>query len=341
MRAPTHNKSTNIKDIALKCGVSAMTVSRALRGTEGVSEVKRQEILATAEELNYVLNSNARSLVKSSSDLVGISFPTLFNDVFADMLEGMRKTFENAGISTVVNTTNYDEATEAKWVSQLLAWRPAGIVLTGVDHAPTLRRKIRATGIPTIEIWDIRDDPIDLCVGVDHYNSGMQLGHYAVNMGYRRPGYVCSPTGLDQRADRRLAGIEQAFHLSENTEPLRKSTEKNRNTFLGGYEGTMALCKAEQRPDVIFYVNDHFAFGGYSACQELGLSVPDDIGLVGFNGLDINEVIKPRLTTAITPRRRIGEVAAGKLLARLNGIDVPPVTTLPVILEVGETTCQQ
>lgn len=315
-----------------------MTVSRALRGVEGVSEKKRKEIKKVAEDMNYILNSNARSLVKTSSDLVGISVPTLFNDVFADMLEGMRRTFEKADISTVVNTTNYSKDNEMDWVARLMSWRPAGIVLTGTDHSPNMRRIIQATGIPTVEIWDIVEDPIDICVGVDHFDTGIKLGELAVELGYQRPGYVCSPKGLDYRADRRLAGVQQAFHSAELNVSFATSTQNDRNSFLAGYRGTEILCEQAERPDVIFYVNDHLAFGGYSACRDLGIDVPHDIGLIGFNGLDLNSVLAPKLTTAVTPRRRMGEISAGNLLARINDVKVNRVTALPVELSIGATT---
>ena len=91
------------------------------------------------------------------------------------MFEGMRRTFDKADYSTVVNTTNYDVGSEADWVSNLLSWRPAGIVLTGVDHDPSLRRIVRSVEIPTVEIWDVTDDPIDMCVGIDHFLAGFDL----------------------------------------------------------------------------------------------------------------------------------------------------------------------
>lgn len=330
-----------IKDIAKICGVSSMSVSRALRGIEGVSPAKREEIQKVAAELNYVLNSNARSLVKASSDLVGISFPSLFNDVFSDMLEGMRTTFDREGISTVVNTTDYSEETERDWVRRLMSWRPAGVVLTGVHHHHESHNTLQSAGIPTVEIWDISEDPIDLCVGIDHTDAGRQLGRLAVSLGYRRPGYVTSPTGKDQRADQRLHGVREAFRETLDAAPLAVSIQQDRNLFLSGQNGTIELADGPAPPDVIFFVNDHLAFGGLAACASLGLQVPRDIGIVGFNALDLTAVLEKPMTTASTPRRLIGETAARELIARIRGARRPPLTVLPVQLLPGETTVQQ
>lgn len=341
MKSVRYKKNATIKDIAVQCGISPMTVSRALRGMEGVSESKRAVIQQTAKDLNYVLNSNARSLVNTSSDLVGISFPSLFNDVFADMLEGMKSTFEKAGISTVVNTTNYSQQAEADWVSRLMSWRPAGIVLTGVNHTKFIRRSLRAIKIPTVEIWDVTDDPIEMCVGVDQFESGCLLARHTVLLGYRRPAHVGSPYGIDPRADQRRDGIINTFADVPNASSMKFSIQQYTNSYEAGYLAAMELCSGAIRPDVIFFVNDHLAIGGIAACQKLGISVPRDIGIVGFNGLDVSSVFSPKLTTAITPRQRIGEVAAGELIKRVNNVKVAIKTVLPVHLESGETTRPQ
>ena len=332
------NDPISIKDIAAHCGVSAMTVSRALRGVNGVGEETRARVLKTAEDMNYVPNSNARSLVKSSANIIGISFPTLFNDVFADMFEGMRRTFDNAGYSTVVNTTNYDVGGEADWVSNLLSWRPAGIVLTGVDHDPSLRRIVRSVEIPTVEIWDVTDDPIDMCVGIDHFLAGFDLAQLMIEKGYRRPAYLGLPIGRDQRSDRRFYGIQKAFEQLDASCKVAHSIHEFSNQFKLGFEGTRELLREPTKPDIIFYSNDHMAFGGISAAETFGFDVPDDIGIVGFNALSLTEVLRRKLTTVRTPRRLMGETAARNMIAKINGVTPDTTVRLPVKIEAGETT---
>lgn len=331
---------TSIKEIAVACNVSIATVSRALRGIEGVSEARRAEIVRVAEELNYIANANARSLVKASSDLVGVCVPTLFNDVFASMLDGLRLGLAKAGISIVVHSNNYEPGEELKWVERLMSWRPAGIVLTGVDHDPLLRQIAKNSGFPIVEIWDVVEDPIDFCVGIDHYKAGKRLGEHAIRLGYRNPGFVCSPKGMDPRSDKRFRGAGDAFRAAGLIDVPIVADTMLRNNFSWGYASTLELCKREGRPDVIFFVNDHLAFGGMSACTELGLSTPDDIGLIGFNDMDVTAVLPRKLTTSRTPRSRMGQIAAQHLIARMNGVEVPRVTEIEPILKAGQTTRQ-
>jgi len=107
-----HSGPTKIEDVAKRANVSIMSVSRAIRGVEGVSEKKRVEILKIARQMKYMPNSNARSLAVANSNLIGISLPTFAGEVFGDILKGMRQTFDQAGYSSVIDTTEYSRDAE-------------------------------------------------------------------------------------------------------------------------------------------------------------------------------------------------------------------------------------
>lgn len=316
-----------------------MSVSRAVRGLNGVSEATRTRILHVARELNYVPNSNARALVQANSKLIGISLPNLYNDVFADVLLGMRRTIEQAGYSSIVQTTDYDRTREANWTNQLLAWRPAALVLTGVDHDAGLRTQLRRDTLPTLEIWDVIDDPIDICVGIDHFEAGHDLGAHVARLGYRKPVFVGLPEGSDWRADKRVAGLAKAFQAVAAHGLVRIGVDPD-NAFIMGNQGFDTLSRADM-PDVMFFLNDNMAFGGMMAAERAGLHVPDDLGIVGFNGLDLVSVLPRPITTMKTPRRQMGLIGARHLLSRLNNVTPPRVTCLPCTLMPGQTTRAQ
>ncbi|MEM8690442.1 MAG: LacI family DNA-binding transcriptional regulator [Pseudomonadota bacterium] len=330
---PRKAQTATMADVAQRANVSLMTVSRAIRGVEGISEQKRVEILKIARQLKYVPNSAARSLAVANSNLIGISLPTFAGEVFADILNGMRRTFDSAGYSSVIDTTEYNPEAELDWVRRLLSWKPAAIILTGIDHHPEVREALRSAPIPVLEIWDQADDPIDVCVGIDHRAAGRVIGQHARDCGYEKPSFVSAPRGHDVRADARLQGIRDVF---EGVDVLTRRPELS-DAFSTGFEGTRDLIFAA-KPDVIFFLNDHMAFGGLMACQMAGASVPDDVGIVGFNGLDITGVLPIRLTTVRTPRRLMGITGARNLLARINGVTVQRSTILPIEFCPGETT---
>ncbi len=338
---PPPAQRVRIADVAAAAGVSAMTASRALRGVEGVSAARRAEIERLAANMNYVPNGNARSLALSHSTLIGISVPNLMNDVFPEILLAMRRTLTAAGFDTVIDTTEYDEAREEAWVRRLLGWSPAAVVLTGVHHSPRVRQWLRAARVPTLEFWDWTDDPIDICVGLDHVAAGRALGAHVCALGYRRPAFVGVCAGHDLRADARLRGLRAAFRDGAGVEVAAMQASRS-VSFLAGFQGAQALLAQDgPRPDVVFHLSDHLAFGGMMALQAAGLSVPGDIGVAGFNGLNITAVLPVALTTLHTPRDRMGTIAARNILARIHGVTPPQAVCLPVRVVPGATTRRQ
>lgn len=329
-----------LKDIAAAAEVSIMTASRALRGVEGVSERKRREILKIARRLKYTPNSSARSLVTMNSDLVGIAVPTFFNNVFAEILAGMRRTFDLAGYSSVIDTTEYDAEIELAWAERLLSWRPAGCILTGTQHHPKLVDALRRSGVPTLEIWDVTDDPIDICVGIDHTAAGRQVARHCIALGYRRPAFSGVAEGRDPRAEARLQGFAAEFAEVADAAPVQVARADDQNSFLAGHEGTKELLGGDP-PDLIYYLNDYLAFGGMTACQTLGVRVPDDIGIIGFNSLDLASILPVPLSTVRTPRRQMGITGARNLLARIHGVEAARKVVLPIKIIDGATTRRQ
>ncbi|MBM2575571.1 LacI family DNA-binding transcriptional regulator [Jannaschia sp. Os4] len=334
------NRPPGLREVAQRAGVSMMTVSRALRGVDGVSSATRARIAALAADLGYVPDGHARALGAADSRIIGISVPNLFNDVFAQILDGMRRTLETAGYSSVVDTTDYDLSREQAWCDRMAAWRPAALVLTGCAHAPALREALRATGRPVVELWDVSDDPIDVCVGLDHRAAGAALAAHVVALGHRRPAFVGPPEGVDPRADARFAGIAATFAAAGAGAPGRVGVD-DQSAFGAGARGMTALLAQGPRHDVVFFHNDNTAFGGLMTAEAAGLRVPEDIGIAGFNGLDLTRVMPRPLTTLKTPRRQIGLVAGQHLLARLNGVRPPARTVLAGRLVPGATVAPQ
>ena len=329
---------SGLREVAEAAGVSMMTVSRAMRGIEGVSAATRRRVTEVARSLGYVPDGNARALVEANSRLIGISVPNFFNDVFADILDGMRGTLLQAGYSSVVDTTDYDLSRERNWVERMAVWRPAALVLTGRHHAPGLREDLARAPLPVVELWDVSDDPLGFCVGIDHHAAGRRLAAHVAGLGYRRPAFVGAPAGEDPRADARADGIAGAF-ADAGAFALRRIAVRARNAFGAGAQGAAALAAeaADARPDVVFFHNDNTAFGGLSAFEAAGFDVPGDFGVVGFNRLDLTHVLRRPLTTLETPRRQIGLTAGRHLLARLNGVAVARRTELPCRLVEGAT----
>lgn len=335
------NDRSRIEDVAKAAGVSIMTISRAMRGVEGVSQKKREEILRIADRLGYSPNKIAVSLAASSSNLIGVSVPTLFGTVFSEIYDGMRPAFEKAGFAIMIYVTDYSLESEEEWVERMIAWRPAGLILSGVDHSQLTLERLANAKIPVLEIWDFNENPIDLCVGIDHVQSGVSMGQHLVQLGYTRPAYVGLIRGKDTRSEGRLTGLTQVF-MDNGIHIAHIERSSPTSSFENGFIATERLLSNVQAPpDVICYLNDNMAFGGLMACERFGLRCPEDIGIVGYNGLNINTVLHKRITTTLTPRLEIGETGARLLIAKILGAITENAIEMPVKIDTGKTTIPQ
>lgn len=325
-----------IGDVAREAGVSQMSVSRAVRGIEGVSETTRAHVLSVAARLGYQPNYNARSLAISRSRLIGVSVPTLIDEVFGDILDALHQALEQSGFDVIMVTSRYDREAEANWVERMLKWLPAGLVLTGDDHSSGLAERLRLVDLPVVELWDAVADPIDISVGIDHRRVGAQAAEHLLRTGCRNVCLVGLDGRRDPRAEKRFGGFIEAFAPHGTVDVHRIDGTAS---FEAGHQAIMRLHGADRAArDGYFFLNDHLAFGGLCALEALGIDVPGAVAVMGFNDLGINRVLNRRITTLSTPRRRIGEIAAQRLLARINGAVTPATTELEARLLQGQTT---
>jgi len=190
--------------------------------------------------------------------------------------------------------------------------------------------------VPVMELWDVAENPIDLCVGIDHRQVGVEMGRHLLHLGYRAPCYIGIPEGRDLRAEKRMSGLAAAF--AEQGLHLNQVRSDGAPSFEAGRDGAEIALSRTPRPDMLYFLNDHLAFGGLMACEAAGLSVPTDIGVCGFNGLNINNVLPRRLTTSVTPRALMGKAAARMLVAAVRGVRAETCLTMPVRIESGATT---
>lgn len=331
-----------IEDVAREANVSIMSVSRAMRGVEGISPAKREQILNVARRMGYAPNKVAMSLAASSSSLIGVSVPTLFGSVFSEIFNAMRPTLDRAGFQTIFDTTDYLNENEETWVRRMLTWHPAGLILTGFHQSENTVEMLKESAIPVMQIWDYTENPIDLCIGIDHFEAAAEIGKHLIDLGYKRPSYIGIYEGKDPRAEKRYLGLRETFNHS-GVDFILVERNSNDASFKTGYEATTRLLSEQTDwPDVICFLNDHMAFGGMMACESYGLKIPDDIGIVGYNDLNINTALNKKITTSITPRAKIGEMGAQMLVAKILGAAPPkPDILLPTRLLPGHTTRRQ
>ncbi len=207
--APTRKRQhPTLGDVARHVGVSSMTASRALNKPHLVSKELRGRIEAAVEELGYIQDRVAGHLASGGSDVIPVLVPTLNHGVYVPVLNALNDDLGRAGHQILLGTSEYDPAREEHAVQTLLGWRPAGIVLSGIDHTPRTRTLLRAAGVPVVELMDVTDTPIDLNIGFDHAAVGRAVALDLIARGYRKVAYLGCVTRIDQRSVRRIRAFQ-------------------------------------------------------------------------------------------------------------------------------------
>ena len=165
---PTRKRPLTLRDVSEASGVSEMTVSRVLRGRGDVSKNTRERVLKAAKDLGYVPNKIAGALASQRVNLVAVIIPSMSNMVFPEVMMGINSVLENTDLQPVVGITDYRPEKEETVLYQMLSWRPAGIIIAGLEHSETARMMLKNSGIPVVEIMDVDGNPIDGMVGISH-----------------------------------------------------------------------------------------------------------------------------------------------------------------------------
>ena len=300
-KASRNARSVTVNDIALLAGVSAMTVSRAISNPQLLSPATRAKLQDAIARAGYVPNLVAGSLRSSKSRLIAALIPTLISPVFNETVESLTAALSERGYQLMLGQSGYAESREGDLLNAIIGRRPDGIVLTGVEHSDAVRRKLRASGIPVVETWDLTSDPIDMLVGFSHSGVADAVCRYLYQRGRSRLAVI---GGDDERARRRsLAFCESARRLGL-LEPVVHQVAAP-TTLGSGRSGLKALLNQNPDLDALFCSSDLLALGVLTEAQALGIPVPAarKTGLPRVCELRHRHHQRPRLGTGEEDRR--------------------------------------
>ncbi len=322
---PTRSRATGrvtLADVAQLAGVSTMTVSRALRGARAVDKELVARVQIAANKLGYLPDPAARALASRHSSHVAVLIPLLSNALFVDLLESVQKTLRPAGYQTLIGITHYDPGEEEQLLREQLLHRPAGLLVTGLERSEATRALMANSGVPCVYLMEASGQPGIHSVGFSQTAAGATMTQHLLSRGRRRIAFAAAE--LDPRAMQRLQGWRQEMQAIGLHDPrLEWLNPAHSSLHLGGqmFEQIMA-----QQPsvDAIFFCNDDLAQGALLAALRLGISVPQQVAVAGFNDLTGSDQMLPPLTTVRTPRSEVGHAAARMLLSLMAGETVDP-----------------
>ncbi len=317
--APQPRRALTLRDVSEACGVSEMTVSRALRGHGDVSDMTREKVQQAARRMGYVPNKIAGALASSRVNLVAVIVPSMSNLVFPEVLTGITEVLDDTPLQPVVGLTGYKPGREEAVLYEMLSWRPSGVILAGLEHTDQARAMLAAhSDIPVVEIMDTDGEAVDAVVGVSHRRAGRIMAETIVEAGYRKVGFLGTSMPLDHRARKRFEGFTAGLARA-GLEMADHEFYSGGSALLKGREMTAEVLRRTPDLDFLYYSNDMIGAGGLLYCLAQGIDVPGRLGLAGFNGVSLLDGLPMQLATTDACRLEIGREAARIIAARASG----------------------
>lgn len=304
-----------LSDVAAAAGVSAQTVSRAIRDPNSVSQETGVRIERAIAKTGYVRNLFASNLASNRSQTVAAIVPAMNASIFTETLQAFEERLRPEGYQLFIGSSDYQPDREETLIRNFLGRRPDGFLLVGTNHTPKTRKLL--AGIPVVETWDLTSAPIDLLVGFSNESATADLVTHLVDQGHRRITFASRQLPGDQRSAERLKGYERAI-----TEPRTVEIHTPTATMEHGIELLDLALTRYPDSDTVMFASDILAAGALQECLRRNISVPQDLAITGFGDFELAKHLVPALTTVAIPQTTIGTLSADLLLARINGTEV-------------------
>lgn len=318
-----------LKDIAKLADVSSATVSYVLNNSAPVSEKTREKVLKIVQETGYTSNTLAKSLRISKTNTIGIVVEDITFSHTAAIIDGINEFAEQHGYNTVLNNlrllskiaTRFESIVDYKenisaTINVLLGMQVDGIIYIGV-HDRNLDGIIEPCTKPFVYCYCYTNSPDDVCVCYDNFNISYQLTKKLIEKGHRRIGLITG--NIDSvPSHQRMMGFQKA--LMDCSIPLDLNYVKNGEwLYKPSKKVALELLNQKNPPTAIYAMNDVMALGVYRVASLLGIQIPTDLSVVGFDNAECIRYVQPGVSTVDLPLREMGNVSAQNLLTLING----------------------
>jgi DNA-binding LacI/PurR family transcriptional regulator len=329
-----------IYDIAKKTGFSITTVSRALNNYPDVAAKTKKLILDAVEEMDYYPNSIARSLTTKKSWTLGVIFIEdlgvgIKHPFFSAVIQSFKQQVEDFGYD-IIFLSQYVGSEKKSYLDHALHRGVDGIIVVCSNYDNPEVQNLMASNIPSVVI-DLHSNKSSVVYSDSFSGSELAVNHL-YSLGHRKIAHISGHTKTFAGTER-LRGFVEAVNKLNLTIPSTFIVEGGFFSYEDGYDAMKVLLELKDRPTAVFVAGDMMALGAISAVKEVGLNVPEDISIVGFDDIEIAKYTTPKLTTVRQDTDLIGENAAKVLLDQINDNNkVYSAVTVPVELINREST---
>ncbi|PJF35089.1 MAG: LacI family transcriptional regulator [Candidatus Thermofonsia Clade 1 bacterium] len=306
-----------IKDIAQLAGVSLATVSRVLNNTGKVSPALRAQVLAAVETLNYQPNAPARSLRRRETRLIGVLIPQLNHPFFGTLAYSIERFLFAEGFRILVCSAEEDAEREAEYTQLLVRQRVDGAIVapTGLDLKWSAH--FAHANIPIVLIDRNLPEVVASRVMVDNWQGGYQGALHLIELGHRHIGII-SASRHSQAMQDRLQGALQALHDHDVAYEVYQPSAETLQQYDLGFHAALSLLAHQPTLSALFALTDVTAIGAMHAAVSQGLSIPEQLSILGFDGIELGAYLIPALTTIAQPIEQLGCKAAEILLKSIG-----------------------
>lgn len=326
----------SIEKIAELAQVSIATVSRVFNSPDKVSDKTRERVLQMAKEIGHISNASARALRTNKSKVIGVMVPTMLNPVYAEYCEGITQSAFEAGYSTMILDSAYHLEQEKIVIWKLLEANVDGLILTVSNtQNPQAMNFVQSLRVPYVLAYN--NDPHYPCVSVDSRQALTELVASLTNAGHQHITMVCGELAVSDRAQQRYQGyLDAVQHSHQGLQPnlleipfIESANAQIQQYLLEHSHITALVCS-----------NDLLAIRCLRAAQQLGRKIPDDLSIIGFDGIGLGRELYPMLSSIETPNKQIGQTSFSLLYqAMLSDTPLSPLDSclLPYSFQQGES----
>jgi LacI family transcriptional regulator len=333
---PSSKPVPTLHDVAAHAGVSTATVSRYLNMPDKVVPRTREKVAAAIDALGYAPNFGARAMAAQRTMTIGAVIPTMENAVFAKGLQAFQEELCAHGFTLLVASSTYNPELEEKQIRALVGRGADGLLLIGHDRDPAIYRFLSVQGVPTLVAWAYDTAEPRASVGFDNRAAMAAMAAKAIGMGHRHLAMVSALTATNDRARARVQGVRDAMDAASLDGSSLCLIETRYGIDSGGAAFTQVMQR-QPRTTAVFCGNDVLAVGALRAARTLGLAVPEDVSITGFDDIDLSVVTHPLLTTVHVPHRKMGQQAARALVGMVLRGEAAQTTELATRLTLRES----
>lgn len=315
-------RTATLHDVAVAAGVTIATASRSLTGAYGVHPETRKRVLEAAAGMSYKPNRSARALVTGRSNVIGLIVSDVRNSYFAEVARGAEDAAYAAGRDLLLCNSDLDSERQMRYIDSLLEKRVEGIVMNSVANLSRKEQTYLAESkVPVVLLYGPAGETCFSTVSTDSRRGGELAAECLLRNGHRHLMYLSGPR-QHANLSKRVTGFLETVRRLEPEAAV--SVVHGTHTLAGGYEMARAFFRKPGHITAIATANDAVAFGVLKAAVEMGVRVPEDISLIGFDDVEVASIVHPPLTTIRQSKYEIGSAAVDIVLRLAAGKDRAP-----------------